>query len=216
MFEVWYRRHLRPAIIARALEAIVGSERAEATTARIAPGEDLLADARIDIDLMETPGTRVGPDPDRFLADTVATTLPAAVAEVGRLLGPDRTRWSWGRLHVARAVHPVRALLTGVPDDQLVAGPAPRGGSGDTVGNTAYGPTFVQSAGSTFRIVVDLGDWDSSLAMNSPGQSGRLGDPHTMDLFEPWARGEAFPLAYTRERVDQVTEHLITLVPPPD
>jgi penicillin amidase len=52
--------------------------------------------------------------------------------------------------------------------------------------------------------------------MNSPGQSGRLGDPHTMDLFEPWARGEAFPLAYTRERVDQVTEHLITLVPPPD
>ncbi|WP_337824531.1 penicillin acylase family protein [Amycolatopsis sp. A1MSW2902] len=64
-----------------------------------------------------------------------------------------------------------------MPDDQLVAGPAPRGGSGDTVGNTAYGPNFVQSAGATFRLVVDVGDWDASLAMNASGQCRNCSHP---------------------------------------
>ncbi|NMH97505.1 penicillin acylase family protein [Pseudonocardia acidicola] len=214
LFEVWYRRHLRPALIAKALEPLVGAERVAGTMARIANSEDLLADARIDLELIEKPGDRLGADPERFLTGTVAATLPAAVAEVEQLLGPDRAAWSWGRLHVARAVHPLKALLTRVPEDQLVAGPLPRGGSGDTVGNTAYGQNFVQSAGSTFRIAIDVGEWDASLAMNAPGQSGRLDDPHYTDLFEPWAQGAAFPLVYSRERVDEAAEQIISLAPP--
>ncbi|MEV5302595.1 penicillin acylase family protein [Amycolatopsis methanolica] len=213
LFEVWYRRHLRPALLAKALEPHVGAEAAADTARRISPAEDLLADARIDLELVETAGDRLGPDPEKILVDTVARTLPAAVADLAGLLGPDRAQWSWGRLHVATARHPLAALLTGVPDEQLVAGPAPRGGSGDTVGNTAYGPNFVQSAGATFRLVVDVGEWDSSLAMNAPGQSGRLGDPHATDLFEPWSRDEAFPLLYNRERIDEVAERIIRLDP---
>ena len=211
VFEVWYRRHLRPALLAGALEGHVDDPAAVA--ARISPAEDLLADSRIDLELVEDPGERLGPDPDKFLVETVAQTLPAAVAEVGALLGPDRATWSWGRLHVSLARHPLAALLTNLPADHLAAGPEPRGGSGDTVGNTAYGPNFVQSAGSTFRLVVDVGEWDSSLAMNAPGQSGRLGDPHAADLFGPWARNEAFPLLYSREQVDAATEHVIELRP---
>jgi penicillin amidase len=214
LFEVWYRRHLRPALLQRALEQIVGTDAAPGAAARIAAKEDLLADARVDLDLVETPGDRLGPDPERFLADTVGATLPAAVAEVETLLGADRAQWSWGRLHVARMAHPLAAVLPGVPQERLVAGPLPRGGSGDTVGNTAYGPNFVQSAGATFRIAIDVGDWDESLAMNAPGQSGRLDDPHATDLFASWARGEAFPLLYSRERVDAAAEQIITLDPP--
>jgi penicillin amidase len=213
LFEVWYRRHLRPALLSRALEPHAGADHAAATAARISPAEDLLADARIDLELVEAPGDRLGPHPEKFLADTVAWTLPAATAELTELLGADRAAWSWGRLHVARARHPLAALLTGVPEERLVAGPAPRGGSGDTVGNTAYGPNFVQSAGATFRLVVDVGEWDSSLAMNAPGQSGRLDSPHAADLFGPWSRGEAFPLLYSRERIDEVAEQVIELHP---
>jgi len=133
------------------------------------------------------------------------------MGEVTESLGSDHAAWRWGQLHVARLAHPLRALLGTLPDELVTAGPLPRGGSGDTVGNTAYGPNFVQSAGSTFRVVVDVGNWDESLAMNSPGQSGRPGDPHAQDLFAGWAAGEAIPLLYTRESVEAAAEQIITL-----
>ena len=215
LFEVWYRRHLRRALLGAALEPVVGPDRVAAALDRLIRAEDAAADARVDLELLEQPGDRLGPDPESVLADLVVATLPAAVAELTALLGPDRSTWRWGRLHVAMATHPLRSLLTAVPAEQLVAGPAPRGGSGETVGNTAYDANFVQTSGATFRIVVDVGDWDSSLVMNMPGQSGRLGDPHVADLFEPWARGEAFPLAYSRDRVAEVAEQVIALRPAP-
>jgi penicillin amidase len=136
---------------------------------------------------------------------------------VAGLLGPDRERWAWGRLHVSRLAHPLSPLLDEATRARLAVGPVPRGGSGDTLGNTAYlADTFVQTGGATFRIVVDVGNWDGSLVMNSPGQSGDPDSPHYADLFEPWSRGEAFPLLYSRERVEAVTERRIRLRPPPD
>ncbi|WP_326836923.1 penicillin acylase family protein [Amycolatopsis rhabdoformis] len=205
LFEVWYRRHLRPALLAEALEPLVGTEQADATATRISPDDDQLADARIDLTLLENSGT---------FAEIVAKTLPAAITDLENLLGADRGAWQWGRLHVARAQHPLKALLPHLPEDRLTTEALPRGGSGDTVGSTAYGPNFVQSAGATFRIVVDVGEWDSSLAMNAPGQSGRLDDPHYTDLYAAWNRGEAFPLLYSRERIDAEAETVIHLNPP--
>jgi penicillin amidase len=111
-------------------------------------------------------------------------------------------------------VHPLSPLMREDTRAHLAVGPAPRGGSGDTVGNTAYlADTFVQTGGATFRIVVDVGDWDGSLVMNSPGQSGDPDSPHYSDLFEAWSRGEAFPLYYSRERIEAVTERRIRLRP---
>jgi len=58
LFEV---RHLRPALLARALEAHVGD--AGATATRISPAENQMADARIDLELVESPGGAAGPQP---------------------------------------------------------------------------------------------------------------------------------------------------------
>ncbi|MQA13818.1 MAG: penicillin acylase family protein, partial [Pseudonocardiaceae bacterium] len=214
LFEVWRRRHLRPALLSRALDQLVGPQLRAAALARITPDEDQLTDTRVDLDLLAEPGDRLGLQPDRVMAEIVKTTLRDAVADVERLLGADRAGWSWGRLHVARLRHPLAALLTAVPEDRLTAGPLPRGGSTDTVGNTAYGPDFVQTAGSTFRVAVDVGSWDDSVAMNAPGQSGRPGDAHFTDLFEPWAAGDAFPLLYSRASVEAAAEQIITVAPP--
>jgi penicillin amidase len=213
LFEVWYRRHLRPTLLAEAARRLTGQDDNGDLLRRIASKEDLLADARVDLGLLEEPGDQLGPDPQEFLTVAVVRTLGSAVSELSELLGADRTRWSWGRLHRAHAQHPLRALLTGVDDQLLEAGPLPRGGSGDTVGNTAYGPDFVQSAGATFRVVVDVGDWDNSLAMNAPGQSGNLDSPHYQDLFGPWASGDAFPLLYSRDKILAAADHRIRLTP---
>jgi penicillin amidase len=94
-------------------------------------------------------------------------------------------------------------------------GPAPRGGTDDTVGNTGswVRTDFRQTDGSSFRMILDVGNWDHSLAMNTPGQSGDPDNPHYKDLFAMWARDEAFPLLYSRAAVSAAAEHRFVLEP---
>lgn len=206
LFEVWYRRHLRPALMRRALAPLVPADRLDAALRRCVPEDDAQhPDARVDLDLVE------GQD---FEA-VVAETLRAAVTDVEALLGADPAGWAWGRLHVAAPAHPLAALLRSVPRDKAVLPPLPRGGSADTVGHTAYDTTFTQTAGATFRMVIDVGEWDRSLVMNAPGQSGRPDSAHYDDLADAWADDGAFPLLYTRAAVEAATEHRISVVPPP-
>lgn len=80
--------------------------------------------------------------------------------------------------------------------------------------DTAYDSAFVQTGGSTFRVVIDVGDWDGSLALNYPGQSGDPASPHFDDLVDGWARGQYFPLLYSRFAVDAAAESVLELRPP--
>ena len=94
---------------------------------------------------------------------------------------------------------------------KLEVGPLPRGGNSYTVGNTAWGNN--QSHGATFRLIVDTGDWENSVGMNSPGQSGDPDSPHYRDLFPHWAKDKYFPVVYSRSRVETATEKVIWLKP---
>jgi penicillin amidase len=92
-------------------------------------------------------------------------------------------------------------------------GPVERTGDGYTPNNTRYDDSFQQTHGATYRHLFDLGDWDSGLATSAPGQSGQPGSPHYGDLLPLWARGEYFPLAFSRKKVEAVTRHRLRLVP---
>jgi penicillin G amidase len=96
---------------------------------------------------------------------------------------------------------------------QAAIGPLPRGGSSDTVAATTYLPDFTQASGATFRLVIDVGGWDNSVVMNSPGQSGDPASPHYADLFPLWAADGAVPLLYSRDRIEAVAQERIRLVP---
>jgi len=213
LFEVWYRLHLRPTLFERALAGSVPPERLAEAVAASTPPEDLAADARADLDLLEKPDGRLGSEPEKALAETMLSSLKRAVEHLEELLGADREEWEWGRLHHVLLAHPFSALVDEEACGRLNVGPASRGGSGDTVGNTAYRADFRQTGGSSFRIVVDVGAWDGSLFMNSPGQSGDPESPHYSDLFEGWAANEAFPLLYGRKKVEAATEERIVLEP---
>jgi penicillin amidase len=183
---------------------------------RLARVLDLLAspanrtgDARVDLALIEqAKGTAE-------LAVMLEQTLAAAMRHLEDLLGPDPAAWTWGALHTADLVHPLArsGRLPGA-DPLARLGPQPKGGSGDTVGAAPYGAaSFTQNSGASLRLVLDVGAWDNSVAMNSPGQSGDLSSPHYADLYQAWARGENVPLLYTRERVEAVAEHRLVLRP---
>ncbi len=177
------------------------------------PGDDLAGDPRIDLDLIEKPGDRLGANPAAALAGLFEATLSAAMADLSSLLGPAEQDWAWGRLHQARLAHPAGPGMSAAAREQAAIDPVPRGGSSDTVGATTYAPDFTQAAGATFRLVVDVGGWDNSVVMNSPGQSGDPASPHYADLLAPWAADGAVPLLYSRDRIEAVARERIRLVP---
>ena len=53
----------------------------------------------------------------------------------------------------------------------------------------------------------------SSVAINTPGQSGDPASPHYRDLAPMWAAGGYFPLVYSRGAVEKATRARIELVP---
>jgi penicillin amidase len=78
---------------------------------------------------------------------------------------------------------------------------------------TATGGGDNQVSGGSFKIIVDTEDWDRSVGLNSPGQSGDVNNPHYRDLYELWARGKYFPIFYSRTKIESVTEKTFELKP---
>jgi penicillin amidase len=213
VFQVWYRRHLRPGLRRLALAQILPPDKVAAALAAVLPEDDLAGDPRIDLELIENPGSRLGVNPAAVLAGLFEESLSAAMTDLTNLLGPDEQDWAWGRLHQARLAHPVGPAMSPAARERAAIDPLPRGGSADTVGATSYLPDFTQAAGATFRLVVDVGEWDNSVVMNSPGQSGDPASPHYADLYAPWAANEAVPLLYSQDRIETVTQERIRLIP---
>lgn len=152
-----------------------------------------------------------GPYPVSRRDALLKDTLTKAVERTKKLLGDDAAKWQWGHLHQATFRHPLEGLG---PDFARAfnLGPAPRGGDVHTPMNTKHDPNFQQVHGATYRHVFDLADWDRGLATSAPGQSGQPGSPHYGDLLPLWAEGKYFPLAYSRAKVEEVTEHRLRLV----
>jgi penicillin amidase len=93
-------------------------------------------------------------------------------------------------------------------------GPLSRPGDGNTVNATWAGDNFEQEAGASYREILDTADWDHSLAVNTPGQSGQPGSSHYSDLLPLWDKGEYFPLSFSRKAVDTNARDRLVLSPP--
>jgi penicillin amidase len=212
LYEIWFQRHLVRAAMERRVE--------DAETLAALLDEDELYDVfegssvEVWIASLEDPSAWNAPKPRAARDAVLLSSLAAAIDETTRLLGEDWDTWRWGRLHTAEMRHPLSGLVEAAQRPRLDVGPAPRGGSGATVNSTGYRlHDFVQEYGATFRMVLDVGRWDDSVVMNSPGQSGDPSSLHYRDLFEPWARDETFPLLFSRERIEAVAEQRIVLEP---
>ena len=188
--ELWWARHLRPALLAVLVPDAL-------TRRRMLPGDTgALLDA-----LDALPGR------DGMLRETFA----AAEAECAERMGPDRAAWRWGALHHAYFTHALSRVAGRADWD---AGPAPLGGSAATPMAAGYRPSdFRLLAGASVRMVVDVGDWDRSVCINAPGQSGDPRSPHYKDLLDQWSRCEYVPMLYTEAAVDAAAEHVLSLQP---
>ena len=161
------------------------------------------------------PDGSFGADPlagrDRFVRET----FTAAVHDLVERLGPNPDKWTYGRTayHHITIRHALGKAVNPELRGRLEVGPFPRGGDSFTVNNT--GTEDEQTVGASFRFIADLSDWDRSLGVNTPGQSGDPADPHYRDLARLWADGEYFPVLYSREKIVAITERKAMLQPAP-
>jgi penicillin amidase len=201
LYEVWWSRHLGSAFMAALLTP-------EAARAVGAPHASVL------LETLERPARRFGADAIRKRDDVLRGSLAAAWADMEQLQGADPKRWQWGKLHFSYFVHPMTPILDSASRALVNVGPLPRGGGAYTVNVSAYQPdNFWQAHGASFRMVLDVGNWDDSRAINTPGQSGNPASPHYRDLAASWADGLYFPLLYSRGAVEKAVLETIELVP---
>ena len=200
LFNVWWQRHLLPGFVALVLPA--GAEKLITQ-----PDTEYLVNALTAKPL--TPADK----------ELLLSTLGAAWRATHVLLGSAPEQWRWGALHQMRFKHPLLGVATDGTAGSALQGllamaPQPRGGSADTPNSTGYGEAdFDVRSGASFRMVLDVGQWDAARMTNAPGQSGDPRSPFYANLLQGWADEESFPLLYSRAAIERETVLRIALVP---
>lgn len=199
--EVWFSRHLAPAF-------------KEATLSKAAAETFQRVDPRSMLDALEHPETRFPGNATEQCDHIVLASLGAAYQEMEKLQGTQSSQWQWGKLHFNLSEHPLAPALDGQLRAELNVGPIPKHGGRYTVNASGYRSSdFLQVLGPSARLIIDVGNWDNSKAVNHPGQSGDPESSHYRDLATLWRAGQYFPLVYSREAVEKATERKIELVP---
>lgn len=193
LFQIWLSEYLRPAIIGEHIQdpaslRVTGPGSLHAIEALLLAGRGSAAQAAL-----------------------FERTLGEAWRYCAEKWGASSADWSWGALHQARFVHPLasphRPSLFDIP-------PIALGGDETTPFNARYtAGNFEVIVHANFRMVIDVGNWDASVCINSPGQSGDPRSPHYSDLAAPWVAGDYVPMLYSQQAVDEVAVRTIHLRP---
>ncbi len=198
LFEIWFSNHLRPAVVRAALPE---------DAARLVGAGDA---ARV-LAVLEQPDTWM---PVARRDEVMLTSLKAAMAELERRSPSPEKLANWGALHRAIFRHPLANIVDDATRAQYNVDAGGIGGSAFTPMNTSYrNSDYHLTAGASFRMVLDVGNWDQGRVINTPGQSGDPANPHYRDLAPVWAKGQTFPLVYSRKAVERAAEKRIELTP---
>lgn len=203
LFELWWSNHLKPAL----LKLLVADAQIRSL---LLPG-DVDSILRVIAD----PPPSLGTNPIKARDQLPLSTLAAAYRDGVSRLGADPALWSWGGLHVGYFCHAITPVLKSSNGTRFDVGPLPKAGGDSTPMMAMYRPdTFQVWFGASVRIIIDVGEWDNSVWINAPGQSGDPRSPHYADLTPLWAKGEYVPMLYSRDAVERVTEKRIRLEAP--
>lgn len=137
----------------------------------------------------------------------LARSLAAAVTAGDSQMGADRRAWQWGKLHRYEWKN---------AGGQTVRGPQPAGGDHTTLNTAAYswGESFDTTLIPAMRFVVDFGQAEPMMGLNSTGQSGNPASPHYLNSIDPWFKGQYTSFPMQPQNLDKVYgKTRLTLVP---
>src|SRR5262249_42061501 len=155
-----------------------------------------------------------GANPKERRNEILLSTLGRAVADCRRRHGDDPGAWKWSGWHHGYFEHPLANVH---PEKLRDIGPLRQGGSAQTVMCSGYRLSDGRATtGASFRMVVDVGEWDNSMFVNAPGQSGDVRSKHYDDHGSLWSDRKYVPLIFSEEAIARETELHIVLEPKPN
>ncbi|MEO8098307.1 MAG: penicillin acylase family protein [Acidobacteriota bacterium] len=125
------------------------------------------------------------PNYDDFLVNMLAKAIDAGV----KIQGSAVARWDYGQYIELEIKNPVLGELPFI-GGYFNAGPVPMSGSSSSV------KQVTGRLGPSYRMIVDLGDLDRSLANITTGQSAHYLSPHYKDQFDAYYNGRSFPMQF--------------------
>ena len=207
LYEYWWgllQREVRPLLVPPSISDVITAVHPHVTLAAL-----------------QNPDARFGANPARARDSLLIDCLFRAVRQLSKLAAEKGWTVSgkdlptWGQLHDVHLRHPLQAKL---PEELAsIADVKGHGSSGD--GSTVFArwwPTLENmnvTGGSSFRAVVDVGNWSTGVASMGPGQAGSPGDRHYRDLYDLWLNNTPVPLAFDSQQVERVAETVFQLVP---
>jgi penicillin amidase len=130
----------------------------------------------------------------------IAGALAETVNALGKRLGTDPAKWSWGALHPYAPKHPLAAVavLGSLLGYDIPA--TPTGGDGVTVNNASIDlalgarpgtePDFTVQFAPAARLLLDVGSPDQSRVQTPLGESGNPRSPHFHDEIAKWVAND--------------------------
>jgi penicillin amidase len=155
------------------------------------------------LDMVDNPQKWFDSDPEGTVANAVLESLAAAVGVLEERFGTNPSSWRYGEYNRMGLEHPLSGAVDAATRARIDIAPEEKCSAGGTVGTT----------NASWRQILDVGNWDAAIAMSNPGQSGDPDSPFYRNLWNPWRNCEAFPLLYSREKIEAETRIRIRLVP---
>ncbi len=155
------------------------------------------------LDMVDNPQNWFDTDPEGTVKSAVLESLAGAVDALEERFGPDPAAWRYGEYNRMGLEHPLSDVVDAATRARIDIVPEEKCSAGGTVGTT----------NASWRQILDVGNWDAAIAMSNPGQSGDPDSPFYRNLWDPWRNCEAFPLLYSRDKIEPETRIRIQLTP---
>jgi penicillin amidase len=149
--------------------------------------------------------------------DILIRSFQEGYASTVAALGKDRRAWRWGALHQSTFVsNPLGRSGIKPIESLLNQGPVPTSGSTECLNNNIWYASkgnFNVGLIPSMRMIVDLGDFDKSISVNSTGVSGHPGSQWYGDQVVPWAKVKYHPMHWSRANVEAAAKRKLYLRP---
>ena len=140
-----------------------------------------------------------------------------SVAELEELQGKNPEKWNWGDMHFAvfrnqslgqSGVAPIEALFNRGPFNTS-GGDSIVNATGWSANESSYEVDWLPS----MRMIVDLGNLNNSLSINTTGQSGHAYHPHYIDMADMWRNIQYHAMNWDQGVIEENSEGHLILVP---